>query len=270
MDGSPAFAASTSAMPRSAEPRGGALRRLLVRAAILAGICGLLVLALSQLPYQWRWRSVWRYRAVLGQGLLVTLELSLAAMVVGLACGVAGCLLRLARLDALRFLGTCYVEIIRNTPLLVQLYIAYFCIFPALGYQDPPVIGAVALGVFAGAYITEILRAGVLAVDPGQTEAALSLGLSPRQALRFVVAPQAFRQVIPPLAGQLVSLVKDSSLLSTIAIAELTLVAQASSQRNYRFFEFYLAIAALYLAITFPLSRVAVWLERRLQREGRA
>lgn len=251
-------------MAGSAEGVRAALARAAIRAAILAGLGGLLYLALTSLPYRWQWRVVWEQRGPLLEALWLTVLLSLGAMALGVGFGIVGCVLRIARYEAASFLGACYVELIRNTPLLVQLYIAYFCIASALRIDSAPLVGAVALGVFAGAYITEILRAGVESIERGQTEAALSLGLTRTQALIHVIGPQAFRRVIPPLAGQFVSLVKDSSLLSTISIVELTYVAKATAQRDYRLFEFYLAAAALYTAMTFPLSRLSVWLERRL------
>jgi polar amino acid transport system permease protein len=244
--------------------------QLSVRGAILLALIGVLALALGRLEYPWDWSTVWRAREQLAQGVWLTLVLSAGAMVVGFLLGTLGCLLRISRWDAPRFLGTCYVEIVRNTPLLVQLYVAYFCLASSIRYDNPPMVGVMALGVFAGAYITEILRAGVESIERGQTEAALSLGLTRLQALRHVIFPQAFRRVIPPLAGQLVSLIKDSSLLSTISITELTWRARTSAATNYTYFELYLAIAVLYLLLTFPLSRFSVWLERRLATGARA
>ncbi len=239
-------------------------RRLVVRVLVSCALAALFVLALSRMEYRWDWARAWAYRARFAHGLLTTLWLSAGAMVVGLVLGTVGCLARLSRFDVVSFLGLLYVELVRGTPLLVQLLIAYYCVAPQLHYDNPPVIGILALGVFSGAYVSEILRAGVEAVARGQSEAAAALGLSRWQTLVLVVAPQALRRVIPPLAVQFVSLVKDSSLLSLIAVAELTKTAELFAASSLKVFEAYLPLAALYLAITFPLSRLAARLERRM------
>ncbi|GIW73385.1 MAG: amino acid ABC transporter permease [Planctomycetota bacterium] len=238
-------------------------RQLAARAAVLGLVGGALWLALARMEYRWDWSVVWDYRAQFAAGLELTLLLSLGGMAIGMALGAVGCLLRVSQRDAVRFVALLYVELVRGTPLLVQLLIAYYCVAPRLGYDQPRIIGMAALGVFAGAYVAEILRAGLESIERGQTEAALALGLSRWQALRLVVGPQALRRVIPPLTGQFVSLVKDSSLLSIIAIAELTKRAELLQASSLRVFEAYLTLAALYLAITFPLSRLAARLERR-------
>jgi polar amino acid transport system permease protein len=239
-----------------------------VRALVLATLAGLFALFLWRLEYRWDWARAWDYRGRFLTGLGLTVGLSLGAMVVGMALGAVGCLLRVSRFDITRFLGLVYVELVRGTPLLVQLLITYYCVAPELGYDNPPVIGMVALGIFTGAYVAEILRAGIESVERGQTEAAMALGLTRWQTLRLVVAPQAFRRVIPPLTGQFVSLVKDSSLLSIIAVAEVTKMAELFAASSLKVFEAYLPLAALYLAVTFPLSRLAARLERRYGRSG--
>ena len=240
----------------------------LLRVALLAAFLALVVALFSRLEYRWDWWGAWQYRGRFPAGLRATIAISLAAMALGLVLGAAGCLLRISRVDTARFLGACYVESIRGTPLLVQLYVAYFCVFPALGYDEPYVIGIVSLAVFSGAYVAEIFRAGIESIDAGQTEAALSLGLTRFQTLRLVLAPQAARRVLPPLTGQFVSLVKDSSLLSIIAVAELTKVAELRAASTLEVFESYLPLAVLYLAVTFPLSRLSARLERSLARRG--
>lgn len=255
--------------PRPADPAPAGLARLrtaAIRLAILGALAGGLAYAFGRMEYRWDWSAAAAFRWRLLEGLWRTLAISVGALGVGLVLGAAGCLLRLSRYEAPRFLGAVYVELIRGTPLLVQLYIAYFCLPRALGVRDPsPVaVGVLALGVFAGAYVAEILRAGFLSIDRGQAAAAHALGLTRLQALVHVLAPQALRRVIPPLAGQLVSLVKDSSLLSIISVAEVTKMAELEAATSYRVFESYLPLAGLYLAVTFPLSRLAALLERRL------
>jgi polar amino acid transport system permease protein len=242
--------------------------RILGRAAIAGGLAALLLLAFSRLEYRWDFAGAWAARGRFLEGLAKTIVISAGSMALALPLGAAGCVLRLSRFDAVRFLGSIYVEGVRGTPLLVQLYVAYFCIAPVLGVGDPVAVGIVALATFTGAYVAEIFRAGIASIDRGQTEAARVLGLTRAQTLIFVLAPQAVRRVIPPLAGQLVSLVKDSSLLSVIAVVEVTKVAEMRAATTLKVFESYLPLAVLYLAVTLPLSRLAALLERRLAARG--
>jgi polar amino acid transport system permease protein len=240
------------------------------------------VLLLASVSVRWEWGRIWGRGGsggyILG-GLWVTAWISLLSLVLGLALGFLGGLARLSRRPSIHQLGSVYVEIVRGTPLLVQVIVAYYCVAPALsaalgrlgaarglveGVQDPVVVGVLALGVFTGAYVAEIVRAAVESVDPGQTEAALSQGMTRWQVLRHVLLPQAARRMIPPLTGQLVSLVKDSSLLSVIAVGEVLKRSSEVASSTYRSFEVYLPLALLYLAITFPLSRLARRLEVRM------
>ena len=245
-------------------------QRLLVRLVVLGALGAVLVLFLSRLRYQWEWQVAWKYREQFLAGLERTLLLSLGAMAIGLAVGAAAVLMRLSRLEPVHYLAVCYVELVRGTPLLVQLMISYHCLFPQVGIEDPQVVGVLALGLFNGAYVAEILRAGIDAVPKGQWEAAHALGLSRLQTLGRVIAPQALKQVIPPLTGQFVSLVKDSSLLSIISVLELTKMADLLRARTFKVFESLLPLAALYLAITYPLSWLSARLERRLAKSGTA
>jgi polar amino acid transport system permease protein len=169
---------------------------------------------------------------------------------------------------------------VRGTPLIIQLLLAYYCVSPALRdallgvgasaalvevLDQRAFVGVIALGFFAGAYVTEILRASVESIDRGQTEAALAQGMTRKQVFRLVLLPQALRRMIPPLTGEFVSLVKDSSLLGVIGVLELSKAADEARSEQHRTFEILLPVAVLYLAITFPLSRLARWLELRQQ-----
>ena len=152
-----------------------------------------------------------------------------------------------------------------KSPLLIQIYIFYFCLAAAIYYDNAVVIGIVALGAFSGAYITEIVRGGIESIDRGQMEAALSIGLNRRQALRHVIFPQAFRRMIPPITGQFVSLIKDSSLLSVISVRELTKASEIVNATTYKTFEAYLPLAVIYLLITYPLTHLTQRLEQKLK-----
>lgn len=196
-------------------------------------------------------------------GLWVTLKISLWSLVFALALGLVAGLGRVARNPAARSLAATYVEVIRGTPLLVQIFIFYFFIGTVLELSALAA-GVAALAVFTGAYVAEIVRAGIEAVPRGQMEAARSLGMSYAQAMRFVVLPQALRRALPPLAGQFISLIKDSSLVSVIAITDLTKAGREIVSSTFTPFEVWFTVALMYLALTGSLSLLVRRLERRM------
>jgi polar amino acid transport system permease protein len=244
------------------------LREVGVRIAVVAAAVGAIVGAVWLVPGTVRWDAAWEWRELFAKGLLWTAGVSVCALVLGLLLGTLAGLARVSASPALDQVAFTYVEIVRGTPFLVQLYVLYWCVARAARLQDvfgawePRVVGVVGLGLFAGAYIAEIVRAGIDSVDRGQWEAARSLGLSHGRSLFRVVLPQALRRMIPPLTGEAVSLVKESSLLSAIGVAEMTYQAKSLQATSYDTFAAYLPLAALYLCITLPLS----WLTRRLER----
>lgn len=223
--------------------------------------------------YNWQWYRVPNYivRAYeerlllgpLGRGFIETLRLSAIAFVATVALGVAIAVLRLARTPVGRAAATVYIELIRNTPLLVQLYIVYFVLAPILGL-DRYWTAILCLTLFEAAFAAEIFRGGIMAVSKGQWEAAASLGLTKLQAYRDIILPQALRIVLPPLTGLAVSLVKHSSIVSVIAVFELTTEGRNIISDTYMAFEIWLTVAAMYLAVTISLSLAAAWLEHRL------
>ena len=196
-------------------------------------------------------------------GLWTTLWLSVVSGVLGLAIGLATGLCRLSNNPTLRDLSTIYVELVRGTPLLVQIFIFYFFIGTVLNLSRE-FAGIAALSLFTGAYVAEIVRAGVQSITRGQNEAARSLGLSASQSMRHVVLPQAFKRVLPPLAGPFISLVTDTSLVSVIAITELLKSGREVITTSFSPFEILFCVAGLYLLINLPLSKIASRLERRL------
>ena len=198
-------------------------------------------------------------------GLQMTIKISALSILCGTLMGLAGALAKVSRLRLLRAAGVLYVEWIRNTPLLIQILFIYF----GLGIFLPltPFTASVfALSLFSGAYITEIIRAGIESIQKGQREAALSLGMTDRQAMFLVILPQAVRRILPPLVGQFISLTKDSSLVSVIAVSELTYVAKNIVTVTFRAFEVWLAIAGFYFVLSFALSYSVRNLEYRLAR----
>ena len=196
-------------------------------------------------------------------GVWVTVKLSLVAGVFAILLGTLAGLARLSPNPALRNLAVTYVELIRGTPLLVQIFIFYFFIGTVLNLSRE-FAGVAALALFTGAYVAEIVRAGVQSIAKGQNEAARSLGLNAGQSMRHVILPQAFKRVLPPLAGQFISLVKDTSLVSVIAITELTKSGREAITTSFSTFEIWFCVAGLYLLINLPLSHLASRLERRL------
>ncbi len=249
---------------------GTPLRERLVRALVVAAILVAVALTISLAPGTPHWGLVFERWRVFGSGLALTAALSVAALAIGLIVGSLAGLARVSRSPALDQAAFTYVELVRGTPFLIQLYVLFYCASTALRLQDVLgsserfVVGAVGLGLFAGAYIAEIVRAGVESIDRGQWEAARSLGLSHRQALTRIVLPQAVRRMIPPLAGEAVSLVKESSILSVISVAEVTFHARNVAGETFQTFAVYVPLAALYLCVTLPLSYLTRRLERRL------
>jgi polar amino acid transport system permease protein len=206
-------------------------------------------------------------------GLWITLQISVIATILGVIIGIIGGLARISSNPALKWATIVYVEIIRGSPLMVQILIWYFVLgtvinelLAATGLGRLPAFwyGVASLAFFAGAYVTEIVRSGIQSIHRGQTEAARSLGMSYAQSMFHIILPQALRRILPPLAGQFISLIKDSSLLGMIAIRELTKAAREAVTVSLQPFEVYFLAAALYLVLTFTLSMVVQRLEKRM------
>lgn len=230
---------------------------LVLGAALLAGAC---YAALQTVA--WNWSGVWAYRGVFWLGWLHTIWISAAALVLSILLGLLAALGRRAPYPALRWVSAGYVELIRGTPLLVQLLILFYVVADAVGLQNRHVAGILILSVFSGAYIAEMIRAGIESVGQSQLESARAIGLSRFQIYRHVIFPQAIRHVLPPLAGQAASIIKDSSLLSILGISEFTLAAQQVNSATYSTLESYLPLAVGYLILTLPVSLGARRLER--------
>ena len=198
------------------------------------------------------------------RGAVYTVQVSVLAIAVGLVLGWLFGLAAVSGVTALRAVTGCYVQFIRGTPLLVQIFLIYFGL-PVLGLNLPAYwSGVIALGLNSGGFQAEIVRAGIESIDRGQTEAARSIGMSSLQTLLFILVPQTVRRVIPPLTNELITLTKSSSLLSAIAVLELTHAGQAVIARTFAPFEIYAAVAVLYLILIAVLSRGSALLERRV------
>jgi polar amino acid transport system permease protein len=211
---------------------------------------------------------------ILMQGLWLTLKVSIIAIVFGILIGLCAGIARISSNPALKWSAITYIEFIRGSPLLVQIFIWYFVLGTLINNilfrkgigQIPPLwFGVAALACFTGAYVAEMVRAGIQSIHFGQIEAANSLGMTYVQSMRYIILPQALRRILPPLAGQFISLIKDSSLLGLIAIRELTKATREVITTSLQPFELWFVCAILYLILTFSLSMFVQYLERRTQ-----
>lgn len=292
--------------PFARRPRFGVLDAAVI-AAVVGALGFLAWRAGAALDYRWNFAPVWGFVArhdaergwvanLLLQGLLTTIRVSFWAAIVAAVVGVAMGVARTARPLLPRLAAGFYVETIRNIPPLVFIFVFYFFvtsqILPALGVEDwirrqdpatlgwieflfgPPqfaagVIAAIlCLGLFEGAYVTEIVRAGIQSLPRGQWEAGEALGLSRLATLRHVILPQAIARTVPPLAGQAVSLVKDSSIISLVSIQDLAFLGNEVAATTNRVFETWLVVAAFYFIVCATLSAIAARLERRFAKRG--
>lgn len=196
-------------------------------------------------------------------GLWTTLWLSAISSFFALILGLLTGLARISKNITLRGLASIYVECIRGTPLLVQIFIAYFFLGTVFNLSRN-VCGIGALALFAGAYVAEIVRAGIQSIPKGQMEASRSLGMTAFQTMKDIILPQAFKKILPPLSGQFISLIKDSSLVSVIAITDLTKSGREIITSTFATFEVWIVVAAMYLLVTSVLSQLVYYMERRL------
>ena len=240
---------------------------------VLVGILTwFLVRGSQRMGYNWQWYRIPQYLFTfegghfqmgrLLQGLMVTFEITAWSLVLSFAFGLLSALLRLSHSVMGRVLARGYLETIRNTPLLVQIFLMYFVVGPVLGVGRFT-SAVLALSLFEGAYASEIFRAGIVSIHKGQWEAAYSLGLSKFHTYTHVILPQAVRRILPPLTSQGVSLIKDSALVSTIAIYELTMAAQSIVAETFLTFELWFTVAGIYLVVTVILSSIVNYMERR-------
>ena len=212
------------------------------------------------------WSVLWSYRRDLGEGAAMTVGLTLATMTVAVPAGLALALLRLSRLWLLRAPAAVFIELFRATPLLLQIYWTFY-VLPALtGIAFSPVATALAgLICNVSAFNAETFRAGIVSIRAGQRQAALALGMGPLRAMRFVILPQSVRRVLPALASTWVSLFKDTSLVSVIAVGDLSYRALQIRSETYRVLEVLTGMAAIYWLMGYPQAKLADWLHRRVR-----
>ena len=200
----------------------------------------------------------------------VTIKITALSVALGVVIGLFVGIARISRIKILRVLAAIYVDFFRGTPLLVQIFLVYFALPVITGQRVDPFVAAIgSCGINSGAYVAEIFRAGIQSIDKGQMEAGRSLGMTWGQTMRYIIVPQAFKRVIPPLGNEFIALLKDSSLVSVIGFEELTRRGQLIIAKTYGSLEIWLSVAVIYLAMTLTISRFVAYLERRYKTDDR-
>ena len=195
----------------------------------------------------------------------ITIQITAISVGLGLVIGMFVGIARISNVKLLRWLAAIYIDFLRGTPLLVQIFLIYFALPVLLGQRIDPFMAAItACGINSGAYIAEIFRAGIQAIDEGQMEAGRSLGMTWVQTMRYIIVPQAFKNIVPPLGNEFIALLKDSSLVSVIGFEELTRRGQLIIARTYGSLEIWISVAIIYLVMTLTISRLVAYLEKRL------
>lgn len=245
-------------------------------ALLVGAVLWLLLYSSGQIGYNWQWYRVSGYlftfedgvfiSGPLPDGLWITLKITGYSLILATVIGLITALLRLSSSRVGRLIARAYLELIRNTPLLIQIFFLYFVLAPIFELERFAT-AILALSLFEGAYISEIFRAGIVSIRRGQWEAAFSLGLSPFATYRFIVLPQALKLVLPPFTGQMISLIKDSALVSTIAVYDLTMQGRTIIAETFLTFEIWFTVAAIYLIITLSLSITVNVLEKNFGQE---
>ena len=203
-------------------------------------------------------------------GALVTVKITAISVGLGIVIGLFVGIARIAHSRVLRLLAAIYVDFLRGTPLLVQIFLIYFALPIVTGRHMDPFVAAIAsCSINSGAYVAEIFRAGIQSIDAGQMEAGRSLGMTWGQTMRYIIVPQAFKRVIPPLGNEFIALLKDSSLVSVIGFEELTRRGQLVIARTYGSLEIWTCVAIIYLLMTVTISRFVAYLERRCRIDDR-
>jgi len=210
------------------------------------------------------WSIIPNSAAALAQGALITIALTVLTMAIAVPGGIAVAMLRESRLKPVAFLATCFVELFRNLPIILVVYWAFYVMPVVLGIAFSPFItGLVALSLNNTAYNSETFRSGIKSIRKGQGEAALALGMSEAQAFRKIILPQAWRRVLPVLATTWVTLFKDTSLVSVIAVGDLAHTAMQIRSQSFRVIEMLTAMAAIYWLLGYPQAKIADWIHRK-------
>lgn len=210
------------------------------------------------------------------KGIGITLSITAVGVLIGICVGLILALMKMSKIKPLKWFASVYIEIVRGTPLFVQALIIYFglpSVLQGMGvdfkWTVAEVAGMIVCGINSSAYVAEIIRSGLQAVDIGQTEAARSLGMTHFQNMWYIVIPQAFKVIMPALGNEFITLMKDTSILSVITVAEITRKGMLWASTTFKFWPAYLGVAIVYLCMTIPLSRIVALIERRMAQGDR-
>lgn len=237
-----------------------------VNAFLLAILfCAFVYLLFYLSPYKLDFSVILPYKMKFIKGFFTTLWISFAGLLVAFLFALILCLLNFCNIILLKMASRFYVELIRGTPFLVQILLIYYIFANDLGLDNRYVAGVLILAIFSSAYISEILRAGILSVNIGQFESARALGFSEIQIYRFIILPQAIKRSLAPLTGQFANLIKDSSLLSVIAVSELTQNAKEINAYTFSTLEVYIPLALCYLILTLPITFFMNYMDKRMK-----
>ncbi len=261
---------------KTLKPVGSAVLQIIL---LMLAMFWLLDSGAKAMNYQWQWHRVPDYLfffedgewwpAELIEGLLVTIKISAISLFFTLTIGLTTAMLKRSNSIVGRTIATLYIELIRNTPLLVQIYLLYFVFGPVIGL-DRFSTAVLALALFQGAYTAEIFRGGLNSIPRGQFEAAQTLGLSPFHTYKDVIIPQLLQKTLPPLTNEVVSLIKNSSIVSVMAIFDLTTEGRNIVSETAMPFEIWFTVAGIYLLVTLSLSGFSAWLEHKLGAQWRS
>lgn len=230
---------------------------------------GIIVTSLKSVGIELDFSTLLPYKDRIIDGFLMTIIISVCSLVLSLIIGTVTAIGQKSEILIIKYFCKLYIQIIRGTPLLVQIYFFYYIIGTAWGINNRYIAGIIILSIFEGAYISEIIRGGLESIDYRQYEIAKAIGLTKSKTIKFVTLPILMSRILPALAGQFASIIKDSSLLSVIAVIELTQTIQEISADNFRMFENYIFVGFLYFLLTYIVYLISRWAERRYKNENR-
>lgn len=243
--------------------------KIAVNLLLLSAIAiGAFWFSLSQIGVFLDFSFLGSFRVAIAKGFLMTVFLSFFSLIVSLIIGILSAVGQGSKILLFRYISRLYVTFIRGTPLIMQIYLFFYIVGTAFGIENRLIAGVLILSLFEGAYICEIIRGSLLSIEHSQLEAAKAVGFTRKQTILYVILPQLVARTLPALTGQFASIIKDSSLLSMIAVIELTQTMREISSTNFKLFECYLFLGILYLCLTWPISLISKRLEKRFNYES--
>ncbi len=250
---------------KNKEPK--ALEKILSALVVLLIFVGFIAFSVNAIGLKLDFKTLIQYKDRLWQGFMMTIVISVGSLILSLLIGTITAVGQNSRVLVIKYISKVYIQIIRGTPLLVQIYFFYYIIGTAWGINNRYIAGIIILSIFEGAYVSEIMRGGLESIDSQQYEIAKAIGLDSLKTFKFVTFPILMARILPALTGQFTAIIKDSSLLSVIAVIELTQTIQEISADNFRMFENYIFVGFLYFMLTFIISMLSKIVERRYSYE---